>query len=146
LLLFCEYSIRTGQNATVFMLAGCCHRMSRLLHLDSEAPTDKSPLSPTMFESRRRILWSCYLLDAMVGAGVDENLAWTSSAPEIRLPCAEIEFLHQKPSTSAMLEIDSNQASTATAELCLRAHLIRVSFLRSQTLRYVSYCRTQSIR
>ncbi|KAF4470504.1 Alkaline phosphatase [Fusarium albosuccineum] len=82
MVLYSEYGLRIGDNAFVYMLVGSCTRMSRLLRLDAEDPQpEPRPLSPkelTKRESLRRLMWSCYILDSFVGAGVDGNLSWVA--------------------------------------------------------------------
>lgn len=80
-------------------------------------------------------MWSCYILDEMVSAGVDENLAWTFDTPSIVLPCQETDFLLQKHGDLASLELDSGLTNAGVVDIGLRAHIVRVSYLRSQTLR-----------
>lgn len=79
MILYSEYGLRVGDNAFVYMLVGCCTRMCRLLRLDVEdpnlAPVAFSPEQRTRRESLRRLMWSCYILDSFVGAGVDTNLS-----------------------------------------------------------------------
>lgn len=80
-------------------------------------------------------MWSCYILDEMVSAGVDENLAWTFDVPGISLPSQETDFLRQTPGASGLLELDSGVVNAQSVNIGLRAHIVRVSYLRSQTLR-----------
>lgn len=78
------------QESTAFMIAGTCSRLAQLLRLDSEA-TDESlmgipkTLLTAEKEARRRLLWSCYILDVHISSGVDLISNWPS-LPQTRLP------------------------------------------------------------
>ncbi|KAL2672211.1 hypothetical protein Neosp_012912 [[Neocosmospora] mangrovei] len=110
MVLYAEYGLRVGDNAFVYMLVGSCTRMSRLLRLDTEDPQgDSSPLSSqrlTKRESIRRLMWSCYILDSFVGAGVDGNLSWAANVPPLPLACAEKDFIYQEKSRPVYAEVD----------------------------------------
>ena len=140
LVLYCEYGLRTGDNAFVFMLTGCCCRMARLLRLDmerSENPEDLSPGEITKQESCRRLMWSCYILDSFVGAGVEENLCWVEGAPEIPLPSGDTSFLNQTQTSRVFLEVDRNLLNPLGTDTDIRGQIVRIMYLRTQVLRSV---------
>ncbi|KAI0145755.1 hypothetical protein F4776DRAFT_373660 [Hypoxylon sp. NC0597] len=140
MVLYSEYGLRIGDHSFVFMLSGCCYRMSRLLRLDIEPHRTypmTSPTDITIQESQRRLLWSCYLLDSFIGSGVDSNLCWVDHAPSIRLPCKGPDFTNQLWTTPAYLEIDKGRQLITDTEFDLRGQIIRVAYLRTQILRYI---------
>ncbi|OTA81399.1 hypothetical protein M434DRAFT_211175 [Hypoxylon sp. CO27-5] len=140
MVLYSEYGLRVGDHSFVFMLSGCCYRMSRLLRLDIEPhrtyPTT-SPTDITIQESQRRLLWSCYLLDSFIGSGVDSNLCWVDHAPAIPLPCKDSDFTNQLWITPTYLEIDRRHQLRTDTEVDLRGQIIRITYIRTQILRYI---------
>ncbi|KFY44340.1 hypothetical protein V494_01524 [Pseudogymnoascus sp. VKM F-4513 (FW-928)] len=141
LVLLCEYESRYGQNSTVFMLSGCCFRMAQLLRLNIEPEGgDKGqPLTGiqiTARESRRRLMWSCYVLDVVVGSGV-ESLIMSSKAPlNVQVPCTNDAYLLQKDTRTGYLLHDGILlANSVPAEsLGLEAYFVYVISLREQIL------------
>ncbi|CAI4214192.1 unnamed protein product [Parascedosporium putredinis] len=115
MVLYAEYGLRIGDNAFVYMIVGCCTRMSRLLRMDEEDRRRSDGLlddnddihgeALTRRESKRRLMWSCYILDSFVGAGVDGNLSWATDLPNIPLACSERNFLHRTNNPPVYAEI-----------------------------------------
>jgi hypothetical protein len=71
LILVCEYHLLIADNSTAFILAGSSYRLVRLLELDLDQKSELEPLTATKItkrESRRRLLWAAYLLDASMGS------------------------------------------------------------------------------
>lgn len=97
-----------------------------------------SPKELTDLESQRRLTWSCYILDSFVGSGVTGNLYWVHEAPHIPLPCGETEFLHQRASAAIAFELDNDPSGPVTSEADIRGQAVRLMFLRTQVLRYVT--------
>ena len=137
MVLYAEYGLRIGDNAFVYMIVGCCTRMSRFLRMDEE---DSRPDSPeihgealTRRESKRRLMWSCYILDSFVGAGVDGNLSWVTDIPNIPLACSERNFLHRTNNPPVYAEVDRRLHSLTPTGL--RGNICRVVYIRTQILR-----------
>lgn len=128
--------MRAGHNALAFMLVGYSYRMIRLLGLDVESRYLDSHISSDLSkaESEIRLVWSAYILDSIVGSGVDSNLNWHQEAPRIHLPCPENDFVSQSPSQSS-LTLDSFINSPLKARSNLRANVIYLTRLRSRVLR-----------
>ncbi len=123
------------------MLTGCCLRLAQLLRLDTEA-NDASlagipeNLRVTERESRRRLMWSCYILDINVGSGVD-SLGSSKIPPKVHLPC---------PAQAFMLQMEYNMESVTfnqdphgfvkwpSLNAGLEAFYIRVMYLRGEVL------------
>ncbi|KEF61265.1 uncharacterized protein A1O9_02830 [Exophiala aquamarina CBS 119918] len=68
-----------GNYTQAFMLSALMTRMTHALQINLEYTTDilgqhsdSNTLSVTARESRRRLMWSCYITDAHCGSGVDQ--------------------------------------------------------------------------
>jgi hypothetical protein len=131
----------TGQNAWAFLLIGNAFRVIRLLGLDStrESEALKGVLDATELESARRLVWSCYLLDAQIGSGVDKNLSWRGDAPQIPLPCREEAFSSGSVPRDAYEEGDLILLNglPKAHRMNLRANILYIMCLRSESLRFV---------
>jgi len=133
MVLICEYCLRTGDNALAFVLWGICYQILRLLGLDSPS---RMALDLTQREAERRVLWSCFILDSLIGSGVDENLHWHDEAPGVPLPCPDHMFVSQIAFTghevpAAVLFI----SPTGLRQLEIRSHVIYLAFVRTKVLR-----------
>ncbi|KAJ0142973.1 Methyltransferase psoC [Fusarium oxysporum f. sp. albedinis] len=144
LVLLCELALHTGQDALAFMLCGCCHSAARLLALDRPTPPSNSgevSEDNILIEARRRVLWSCFILDSIVGSGVNENLRWRDGAPQIPLPSSDQSFLSQAWDTEAPLFLPRNSDSFPSGEELqrynLRSNLIYLMSMRTRVLRLI---------
>ena len=99
-----------GNFANAFMLSGTTARMAQALQLNLEYSTDVlcreagAAPSASAKESRRRLMWSCYIADALVGSGVDQLTLVDEKDIKIQLPCNERYFLLQTPCITEILE------------------------------------------
>lgn len=114
--------------------------MAQLLRLDNEAVDESlEDLSTsgkiTNREARRRVMWSCYILDVIVGSGIDSFVMSTRSLPRIQLPCSSQSFTLQMASETGPLIPNNNPMEAAEQNLGLEAVFVRVIYLRSQVLR-----------
>ncbi|KAK5212766.1 hypothetical protein LTR99_003027 [Exophiala xenobiotica] len=137
MVLICEYCLRTGDNALAFVLWGICYQILRLLGLDSPS---RMALDLTQREAERRVLWSCFILDSLIGSGVDENLHWHDEAPGVPLPCPDHMFVSQIAFTghevpAAVLFI----SPTGLRQLEIRSHVIYLAFVRTKVLRLIRH-------
>lgn len=115
----------------------------RLFGLDSpKTPGQRfSPSEWIRIESERRVLWSCFILDSMVGSGVDANLHWKQDFPRIPLPCTEPLYITQvPPRPDEVFTMDAFQVAESIRQMNLRSHMIYLAHLRTQALRYVQGC------
>lgn len=91
------------------MLSGITARMVQALQINLEYSTDVLCEGPgigpsaSVKESRRRLLWSCYTLDALVGSGVNQLTLIHESDIKIQLPCNERNFVQMKPCITEVL-------------------------------------------
>lgn len=86
----------------------------------------------TQQESKRRIFWSCYVLDTIVASGVEENMGWRGPPPRIPLPRPDQDFIFQIPSRTFYLDNDSPGMGK---NLGIRACTVRILHLRTEVLR-----------
>ncbi|KAE8443607.1 hypothetical protein EG329_001540 [Mollisiaceae sp. DMI_Dod_QoI] len=150
-ILLYDHELRIGNHASAFMLSGATARMSQALQINLEYSKDilctEEPgrLSFCARESRRRLMWSCYVLDSWVGSGVDQLTLIEDKDIRIQLPCNERNFLQQIPSiTESITEgqflrfIPNNLKPTdAKPNMGIMAQFIRVSSIRKRTLSYL---------
>ena len=114
--------------------------MAQLLRLDAEPVVDGTVAQSTAAqitdrESKRRLMWSCYILDILVGSGIDSLVMSFQSTPSIQLPCQNQAFTLQIVSETAAL-IPSNISMPAVENnLGLEAYFVRVVYIRGQVLR-----------
>lgn len=144
-----EHNLRIGNYAGSFMLTGVGIRMAQALQINLESSTDilcqygKRGLSPSSRESRRRLMWSIYVMDAWVGSGVDELTLIRECDIKIQLPCDERNFSFEVPCAVETLEpgtylpfVSPEAKSTSPADaLDLIAHLVRLVTIRKKVLR-----------
>ncbi|KAL1866975.1 hypothetical protein VTK73DRAFT_4444 [Phialemonium thermophilum] len=134
-----DYQFRLGNYAHSLMISGFTTRMAHALQLNLEysvVSRGGSPPPPTYTESRRRLMWACYILDVWTGSGVDQLTLLHESDIHIRLPCNERNFLLRIPCETDRLE--SYQSSPRTTEsMGLAACYIRLVSLWKRIARYV---------
>ncbi|KAL3470370.1 fungal-specific transcription factor domain-containing protein [Aspergillus californicus] len=150
-----DYALRVGNFAQAFMLGGLTARMAQALQINLEYSTDvlcqepeHNPSAPAR-EARRRLMWSCFVTDALLGSGVDQLMLIEESNIKIQLPCNERRFLQQSPCITRTLDgtvlgflppeiiplnIDDNMG--------LMAYFIQHIRIRKQVLRYIKHLDT----
>lgn len=121
------------------MLAGCCHRLARLLGLDDKYEPNRSSGSQAgEQEIRRRLLWSCFVLDSIVGSGVDAHNISKYSLPEIPLPAPDSDFLAQFPDQGKeRLRLGDMEKAENIKRASYRGQIIYLVLLRTRVLRCV---------
>lgn len=94
------------------MLSGLAVRMAHALKINTEASadilcTDSSESAPSVVtkESRRRLMWACYVLDAWAGSGIDQLTLLRENDIKIQLPCNERNFGLRIPSITETLGV-----------------------------------------
>ncbi|TLS29355.1 hypothetical protein PpBr36_01555 [Pyricularia pennisetigena] len=140
-----EHEIRVGNYASALVLSGLAVRICQSLGLNSEMSNDlycESPkISPSMRESRRRLAWSAWAVDASSFGEGDRSSLIADSEVQLQLPCNERNFYLQKPSITEVLQpwkILPFAPQGAQAEVPdLPAQFIRLTFLRKQVLKHV---------
>ncbi|KAJ5503751.1 hypothetical protein N7463_006625 [Penicillium fimorum] len=148
-----DYAVRLGNFANAFMLSGLTTRMTQALQINLEYNTDilcqdtDNGLPVTAKESRRRLMWSCYIMDALVGSGVDQLMLMDERDIKIQLPCNERNFTQQIPCLTETLypgswlkllpeDIDTK---TLLPNMGIMAYSIRQISIRKRVLRYIKH-------
>jgi hypothetical protein len=147
-----EYYLRVGDYSKAFLISGFISRRVQLLQLNVEHDNDvlcqKNQISWAAKESRRRVLWACYLLDASIECGIDQLRFVSASDVQIQLPCIEDSFIRNIPCITEILRVgkllpfvDRQQVPVASAvdNIDIRGHYIRAMAIRSKILRYVKH-------
>lgn len=138
-----------GNFANAFMLSGIITRMTQALQINLEYNTDllcqNNEIGPsiTARESRRRLMWSCYVMDALVGSGVDQLTLIDEKDMKIQLPCNERNFTQQIPCLTETLEPGSwltfvpqeADHSTILPNMGIMAYFVRHVAVRKRVLR-----------
>lgn len=115
--------------------------MAQLLRLNEEAVDESlvtlsTAAAITNRESRRRLMWSCYILDVIVGSGIESFVMSTGCIPRVQLPCSNQSFTLQiAAETGPLVHNDSQQSPGDSGNLGLEAYFVRVIYLRNQVLR-----------
>ncbi|CAG8237876.1 unnamed protein product [Penicillium olsonii] len=148
-----DYAVRLGHFANAFMLSGITTRMTQALQINLEYNTDilcrddVEGLSVTEKESRRRLMWSCYVMDALVGSGVDQLTLMDERDIKIQLPCNERNFTQQLPCLTETLSPGSwlkilpghFEPHALLPNMGMMAYFIRHISIRKRVLRYIKH-------
>ncbi|KAJ5976673.1 hypothetical protein N7501_000015, partial [Penicillium viridicatum] len=148
-----DYAVRLGNFANAFMLSGLTTRMTQALQINLEYNTDilcqdtDNGLPVTAKESRRRLMWSCYIMDALVGSGVDQLTLMDERDIKIQLPCNERNFIQHIPCLTETLSPGSrlkflpqdSDTKTLLPNMGIMAYFIRHVSIRKRVLRYIKH-------
>ena len=100
-----------GNYAGSFLLTGLVIRMAHALQLNNEVAPETfymqfkgNPDEVSVRESRRRLMWACYMIDVWAGSGVDHLTLLNERDLKIQLPCNERLFSLQIPCVTELLE------------------------------------------
>ena len=105
-----DYEIRMGNYSNAFMLSAITARMAQALQINLEHSTDVlcresgGGPSASVKESRRRLMWACYITDVLVGSGIDQLDLIDEAEIKIQLPCNERNFVLEEPCITETLE------------------------------------------
>ena len=145
-----DYELRMGDFGNAFMISGLTARMAQALQINLEHSTDilcqdstSSPGASTK-ESRRRLMWCCYITDSLVGSGVDQLTLIREPDIKIQLPCNERSFLLQTACITEVLEpgqflkfLEPDTSPSSSDNMGIRAHFIRYVAIRRKVLKSV---------
>ncbi|KAJ5815698.1 hypothetical protein N7474_007475 [Penicillium riverlandense] len=152
-ILLYDHDLRIGSYASAFMLSGITSRMSQALQLNLEHSADvlclkaESSSSAVVNETRRRLMWSCYVMDSWVGSGVNQLTLLEDRDLKIQLPCDGHNFSLGIPCITELLDegkvlgfVPSNHIPPHPAQnMGIEAYFIRLVSLRKKVLRYVKH-------
>ncbi|KAF2464245.1 uncharacterized protein BDR25DRAFT_381369, partial [Lindgomyces ingoldianus] len=149
-----DYEARLGNYAQSFMLTGLITRMSHALQINLEQSTDlfcRESSNPsadvTLKESRRRLMWACYMVDVWAGSGVDQLTLLNEADIKLQLPCNERNFLLQIPCVTECLQahrvldfISPQDIPVKPGEnMGISAYYIRIVNIWQKVLRFVKH-------
>ncbi|KAH8697791.1 hypothetical protein BGW36DRAFT_427739 [Talaromyces proteolyticus] len=145
-----EHYLRSGDYTKGFLISGFIARRVQLLQLNIENDYDvlcqRGQSSWALNESRRRLLWACYLLDASIECGIDQLRFMSSDDVQVQLPCTEDLFVRNTPCITEMLPrgkllpfVDPALANRAAENVDMRGYYVRAMVIRSKILRYVKH-------
>lgn len=145
-----EHDLRVGNYAAAFAVTGLAVRMAQALQINIESSSDilcleVDGLSASCRESRRRLMWAVYVMDAWVGGGADDLTLIADQNMKIQLPCNERNFVFQIPCIVETLQPGKQlpfitpeaQAQGPVDSIDLQAQFIRLISLRKRVLRYL---------
>ncbi|KAJ5234742.1 uncharacterized protein N7469_003910 [Penicillium citrinum] len=150
-ILLYDHDLRIGSYASAFMLSGMTARMSQALQLNLESSADvlclKPDTSPIVNEARRRLMWSCYVMDSWVGSGVNQLTLLEDRDVKIQLPCHSHNFTLGIPCITETL--DANKVlnfvpqdeipPNPSQNMGIESYFIRLVSSRKKVLRYVKH-------
>ncbi|KOS16907.1 putative transcriptional regulatory protein [Escovopsis weberi] len=135
------------------MLSGLAVRMAHALKINTEASpdilcTEANDSAPSVItrESRRRLMWACYVLDAWAGSGSDQLTLLRENDIKIQLPCNERNFGLRIASVTETLGVGhvlqflppSVVPRKPATNMGIMAYYIRVVALWKRIVRYVN--------
>ncbi|KJZ74777.1 hypothetical protein HIM_05894 [Hirsutella minnesotensis 3608] len=149
-----DFHFRLGEYGQALMISGLAVRMAHALKINTEynadvlcAESDATAPSVASRESRRRLMWACYVLDAWAGSGVDQLTLLRENDIKIQLPCNERNFGLRIPSVTETLAVGhvlqflppAVVPRRPAANMGIMAYYIRVVALWKRIVRYVNH-------
>ncbi|CAI9629752.1 hypothetical protein GT037_008945 [Alternaria burnsii] len=154
LVLLHDQEARNGNYAGSFLLTGLVIRMAHALQLNNEVSPDVlckelggSPNEVSVRESRRRLMWACYMIDVWAGSGVDHLTILNERDLKIQLPCNERQFSLQIPCVTERLErgtllelmLPEDIPEKPSDNLGMAAYYVRIVSIWRRVLRFVKH-------
>ncbi|KAM4062175.1 fungal specific transcription factor [Hirsutella rhossiliensis] len=150
-----DFHFRLGEYGQALMLSGLAVRMAHALKINTEwspdvlCADDGDDAAPSVAsrESRRRLMWACYVLDAWAGSGVEQLTLLRENDIKIQLPCNERNFGLRIPSITETLAVGhvlqflppAIVPRRPAANMGIMAYYIRVVALWKKIVRYVNH-------
>ncbi|KAJ5206639.1 hypothetical protein N7491_002746, partial [Penicillium cf. griseofulvum] len=149
-ILLYDHDLRIGSYASAFILSGIAARISQALQLNLESSADvlctqSGSTCPIVTESKRRLMWSCSVMDSWVGSGVNQLTLLEDKDLKIQLPCHSHNFSLGTPCITEVLDegkvlgfIPREQTHFQPFHnMGIEAYFIRLVSIRKRVLRYV---------
>lgn len=141
-----------------FMLSSLMARMTQALQINLEYSIDlldqsqDIALSPTTRESRRRLMWSCYVTDVLCSSGVTQLALIHEKDLNIQLPCNDLNFLRGQPcitkaltgSALSFLPQDLVPADL-DSHMGMLAYFVQQTEIRKRVLSYIKHLDTAKL-
>lgn len=106
LALWANYHYSSGNFGKAWMLVGLAARLAYSLQINVESAAG----SPSMIESRRRIIWNIRIMDRLLAGTVEEFSVCSKSMDELRLPCNEHYYMADiETKTDVLAAFNGNQ-------------------------------------
>ncbi|KAG6047600.1 hypothetical protein E4U39_000288 [Claviceps sp. Clav50 group G5] len=149
-----DFHFRLGEYGQALMISGLAVRMAHALKINTEfdpdilcTQVDTAAPSVASRESRRRLMWACYVLDAWAGSGVDQLTLLRENDIKIQLPSNERNFGLRIPSVTETLGVGhvlqflppAVVPRRPAANMGIMAYYIRVVALWKRIVRYVNH-------
>lgn len=146
LLLLQRYEWHRNSDMSAWLLSALVIRLAYALQLNLEMPEERNgvPVNvPTAVrETRRRLIWSCFIMESYIEAGRSPLGALNMSSIGARLPCDDYSF--RLGLETEMPTLDAVSGTTGIpqpfvanrASLGIPAFYIRVAALRKRILQY----------
>ncbi|KFY17442.1 hypothetical protein V492_00691 [Pseudogymnoascus sp. VKM F-4246] len=145
-----DHELRVGNYSGAFMISGAATRMLQALQINLEYSTDILCTEPSNMpfcvrESRRRLMWGCYVVDSWVGSGVDQLTLIADCDVKVQLPCHERNFVQQIPNVTETLTRGQVlkfiprelRPLDPTMNMGIAAYFARITGIRKKILRYI---------
>ena len=136
------------------MLGGMATRMAYALQLHRELDHDplgrntgdKSELSFTDREIRRRTMWACFLMDRFTSSGTERPMFADEDIIKVQLPVKESSFQMEIPGPTESLDgqlpnptkSDTGEVSDPKGNMGVAAYMIRVIALWGRVIKYLN--------
>ena len=154
LLLLGLHEFGTCQGGRSWMLGGMATRMAYALQLHRELDHDplgrntgdKSELSFTDREIRRRTMWACFLMDRFTSSGTERPMFADEDIIKVQLPVKESNFQMEIPGPTESLDGqlpnlmkgDTVQVSDPKDNMGVAAYMVRVIALWGRVIKYLN--------
>ncbi|KAH7144551.1 fungal-specific transcription factor domain-containing protein [Dactylonectria estremocensis] len=152
-----DFHFRLGEYTQALMLSGLAVRMAHALQVNVEYSPDilcadsvEGAPPAVEKESRRRLMWACYILDAWTGSGVDQLTLLREADIKIQLPCNERNFRLRIPCVTETLGVGhvlqflppAIVPRRPASNMGIMAYYIRIVTLWKRVVRYVKHLDT----
>lgn len=148
LVLLHDHEARLGNYAGSFLLTGLVVRMAHALQIHVESEEQPGvPNDVSLRESRRRLMWACYMVDVWAGSGVDQLTILNERDIKLQLPCNERQFLLQIPHVTETLTPGQVLEHLSTEyvpgqpweNMGMSAYFVRIAYIWKRVLRYIKH-------